>query len=186
LGDESVQWRFGGLLAGTDVEPEMTEMTGEKCEVEPIVDPIDRFLDSVGIDPSCRDDLASRMSFRDVAEGTILFRENSVRDDLLLVVSGRVALEMNVPGRGSVRILSLGDGDLVGWSAVLAKGVMTTSAVALAQTRLAVFSATEIKALCDRRPEIGYPLMRHIAQSLANRLVATRLQLLDLFGGRAT
>jgi CRP/FNR family transcriptional regulator, cyclic AMP receptor protein len=164
----------------------MAGMTGERCEVDPVVDPIDRFWDQIGVGPSCRDQLESRVKYRDVAAGTVLFRENSTSDELLLVLSGRVALEMNVPGRGGVRIISLGDGDLVGWSAVLAEGVMTTSAIALTQTRLAVFSATEIKAMCDRRPEIGYPLMRHIAQSLANRLVATRLQLLDLFGGRAT
>lgn len=160
-------------------------MTGEKCEVDPIVDPIDRFLDQVGINPSCRDELASRVSYRDVVAGTTLFRENSVRDELLLVVSGRVALDIHVPGRGNVRIISLGDGDLVGWSALLAAGVMTTSAITLAPTRLAVFSAAEINDLCDRRPEIGYPVMRHLAQSLANRLVATRMQLLDLFGDRA-
>jgi len=171
-------------LAVKKDESEMPEMTGEKCVVDPIVDPIDRFLDSVGIDVSCRDELASRVSYRDVAEGTILFRENTVRDELLLVVSGRVALEMNVPGRGNVRIISLADGDLVGWSALLAAGVMTTSAITLAPTRLAVFPAAEIRDLCDRRPEIGYPVMRHVARSLANRLVATRLQLLDLFGDR--
>lgn len=72
--------------------------------------------------------------------GDVLFRENAVAQDLMLLLSGSVALEMSVSGRGKVRLISLGPGDWVGWSALMSGGQMTTSAVALSTTEVAEFS----------------------------------------------
>lgn len=120
--------------------------------------------------------------WRGPAAGEILFRANVPSDFWLLVLRGRVTLEMLVPGRGKVPILTLGPGDIVGWSAVLGHEQMTTSAVATdEETEVVAFPAAEVHALCQRDPQVGYLLMRHLALSLADRLVATRLQLLDLY-----
>ena len=35
--------------------------------------------------------------------------------------------------------------------------------------------------ICDTFPSVGYHLMRRMAHSLSQRLLATRLQMLDLF-----
>jgi CRP-like cAMP-binding protein len=110
-----------------------------------------------------------------------LFREGAVNTRLMVVVHGRVALDMRVPGRGDVRILSLGPGDLVAWSALLGDGRMTTSAVALEATQVVALPAADVRAMCQADSELGYRLLERVAASLANRLVATRLQLLDLF-----
>ncbi len=117
--------------------------------------------------------------------GTLLFREGTINEQLMIIAIGRVALDMHVPGRGEVRILSLGPGDMVAWSALLGSGRMTTSAVALEDTQMVCVRAAEVKALCQSEAEIGYQLMANLAHTLANRLVATRLQLLDLFAENA-
>lgn len=62
---------------------------------------------------------------------------------------------------------------------------MTTSAIALQDTRLIAISGDEAIAICESDPTFGYNLMRQVAAALANRLVATRLQLLDLFAETA-
>jgi CRP/FNR family cyclic AMP-dependent transcriptional regulator len=125
--------------------------------------------------------LSSLASFCDYQAGQLIFRENAPADQLLLILVGSVALEISVPGRGKVRLISLGPGDWVGWSALMGGGRMTTSAIAVTDTVVARYSANELRQVCDQDHGIGYPMMKCVAESIANRLVATRLQLLDLF-----
>lgn len=113
--------------------------------------------------------------------GSRIFAEGSENHVLYLVCSGRVALDMNVPGRNAVRVLSLGPGDLLAWSALLGQGQMTTTATSLADTELIGADAQKLLQICEQRPEVGYPLMHRVALALSKRLVATRLQMLDLF-----
>lgn len=64
---------------------------------------------------------------------------------------------------------------------------MTATAITLSPTRVLAGSGQEIRSLCDADPVFGYEFMREMAAALSKRLVATRLQLLDLYdvsGGR--
>lgn len=127
------------------------------------------------------DRLAASATVCNFAAQSLLFREGTQNDFLMIVASGRIALQMHVPNRDDVRILSLGPGDMLAWSALLGGGRMTTSAIALEDTQVIAIPAAAVAALCESDPLVGYRLMRQVALSLANRLVATRLQLLDLF-----
>jgi CRP-like cAMP-binding protein len=113
--------------------------------------------------------------------GATIFREGDPNPFLYLIERGRVGLDMHVPGRGRVRILSVGAGEMLAWSAVLGRGVMTVSAEALEDTRAIAASGPQLLQICGANHELGYQLMQRMAGALAQRLVATRLQLLDLF-----
>lgn len=117
--------------------------------------------------------------------GTTIFREGSTDRRLYLLSSGRVALEMLVPGRASVRLLSLGPGDMLAWSALLGEGQMTATAIAVEDTDAVALAAERMLDLCDANPRVGYELMRRMSLALSKRLLATRLQLLDLFAAEA-
>jgi CRP-like cAMP-binding protein len=125
--------------------------------------------------------LAAESALQRISAGVVVFREGSKNDNLYLVHSGRVALEMNFPGRGAVRILTLGPGEMVGWSSLLDHGKMTASAVTVEDTEFVVAPAIRLKELSETNRDFGFHLMRQMAGALAKRLVATRLQLLDLF-----
>ena len=112
--------------------------------------------------------------------GRILFEERSQNKDLDLIWSGRVALDMQVPGHGNERVLSLGPGDLVAWSAVLDQGEMTASAVATEDTEVVALPADKLLAQCQADPQLGYEIMLRIARQLARRLLATRVHFLQL------
>jgi CRP-like cAMP-binding protein len=127
------------------------------------------------------DRLAASATVCSFPANTVVFREGMRNDFLMIILAGRIALEMHVPNRENVRILSLGPGDMLAWSALLSGGRMTTSAIALEDTQVIAISAVEAAAMCESDPQFGYHLMRQVALALANRLVATRLQLLDLF-----
>ncbi len=122
--------------------------------------------------------IAIREKFR---AGTRLFREGTTHPGFSVLISGHVVLEMHVPGRGDVRILSLGTGDILAWSALLAEARMTCTAVAVSDVELLTFRGPDLKSLCEADHEVGYHIMSRVAKSLSQRLLATRLQLLDLF-----
>jgi CRP/FNR family transcriptional regulator, cyclic AMP receptor protein len=143
---------------------------------------LERLAFSADLPVDVLSELAAVSLLQRFAAGEVLFREGSQSQVLYLVAAGRVALDMDVPGRGQTRVLSLGPGDMLGWSALIGQGLMTTSAVTLDDCELIAISGTKLVEICDRNPEIGYPLMRRTAVALSKRLLATRLQLLDLFG----
>ena len=113
--------------------------------------------------------------------GTTLFQENAVHHTFYLVVEGSVALDIHIPRRGSRRVLSVGRGEILAWSAILGQGVMTTSAITTVPTSVIAWPAQKLLALCQADHEIGFLVMQRIAQALSRRLTATRLQLLDMF-----
>jgi len=113
--------------------------------------------------------------------GRIIFNESEQHKRLHLIYQGIVTLEMRIPGHGLQKILSVGPGELLAWSALLADGIMTTSAIVAETVEAIDFDTDVLKELCERNHEVGYYLMRHVAIGLSKRLLATRLQLLDLF-----
>ncbi len=127
------------------------------------------------------DKLAAESTVEEFSAGSFVFREGGANSKLYLVRSGRLALEMGSPGSGAIRILTIGPGEMVGWSAMLGEGKMTASAVAVEDSELVAATADKLRELCENNHEFGYRLMRRMAWALSKRLVATRLQLLDLF-----
>ncbi len=125
--------------------------------------------------------LADASEPRSLGPRCSLFREGAENAELFLIRSGRVALEMNVLGRGVVRLITLGPGEMVGWSALLDQGKMTTSAITLEEVEAIAISGEKLRVLSEQNAEFGFQLMRRMARALATRLVATRLQMIDMF-----
>ena len=112
--------------------------------------------------------------------GAILFEEGAQIRDIYVIWSGRVALDVHVPEHGNIRILCLGPGDLVGCSTVLDQGEMTASAAAIEATETVALPADKLLAMCEKDNRLGYEMMRRMAQQLDRRLLATRLELLEI------
>lgn len=126
-------------------------------------------------------ELAAISKCVEFTSGTMIFSQDAENRDLFLLSSGRVGLDMYIPGRGAVRILTLSRGELLAWSALIGGGHMTATATALEPVRAIAIDGARLLDLCDSRHDIGYPVMKRLAWALSHRLVATRLQLLDLY-----
>jgi CRP-like cAMP-binding protein len=135
----------------------------------------------VGLPPHILVELAVLAARREFASGAVIFREGADCDELFLIDAGLVALDVQVPGRGPVRILTVGQGEMLGWSALLGSGLMTATATAIEPTKAFAIPGSKIRSLCERNHEAGYRIIWQTASALAQRLTATRLQLLDLF-----
>ncbi len=116
-----------------------------------------------------------------VPAGTAIFRENQRHERLYWIIDGVVTLEMIGSHAGSKAVLTVGSGDLLAWSAFLGNQRMTTTATASTEVRLIGFDSSELHQLCEQDHEIGYRFLHSLAEAISRRLVATRIQLLDLF-----
>ena len=118
--------------------------------------------------------------------GQVIFHEGDKEDFLYVVLEGRVAIEISVPGRGRMRILTVDAMDEVGWSAVTpVVRQRTAGARAVLPSRLVAFDASELRRACEEDHDFGYYVMRRLANLVAGRLLTTRLQLLDIFANPA-
>jgi CRP/FNR family cyclic AMP-dependent transcriptional regulator len=59
---------------------------------------------------------------------------------------------------------------------------MNARAICVTAAQLFVLDAEKLRTAFDEEPRIGYEVMRQVAAALARRLVATRMQLLDVYG----
>jgi CRP/FNR family cyclic AMP-dependent transcriptional regulator len=125
-------------------------------------------------------DMAMEVQF---ARDQIIFREGDECGLFYLLISGKVALEISAPGR-IVRVQTLGEGDELGWSSLLAGDGKQFQARSLEPVRALVFDGTRMRHACDEDPAFGYSLMLRMIKVVSRRLQATRLQLLDLYAPR--
>ncbi len=126
--------------------------------------------------------LASIAKPQDYPEQCVIVREGEPARAIYFVSAGIVSLEISAAGVGSKRIMTVGAGELLGWSAILDPVQWTATARTLQPTSVLRFEGESLRQLCQADPLFGYELMRRIALALSKRLNATRLQLLDVFG----
>jgi CRP-like cAMP-binding protein len=135
-----------------------------------------------GLVPEQQDRIAQIASRREWDAGTTVFREGD-RDSVLYVVEeGKVAIEIAVPGRGRVVILTVGPGEVFGWSSLFYQRPKTASARTVEPTKALALDASRLRELCDVDTRLGYLLTRRILEVVSERLKATRMQLLDIYG----
>ncbi|MCA9155961.1 MAG: cyclic nucleotide-binding domain-containing protein [Planctomycetales bacterium] len=130
------------------------------------------------------DALAGIGQARVFPDGAIIFRQGDPATQLYLVVDGQVALEICAAAVGCKRVLTVGAGELLGWSPVLEQGRLTATARALRAVKAIEFDGAKLLEVCERNPRLGYEFMRRVALALAKRLSATRLQLVDVYGSQ--
>jgi CRP/FNR family cyclic AMP-dependent transcriptional regulator len=119
---------------------------------------------------------------RAYADGERLMTENQRANTFFAIRHGTVALETYVPQRGAVTIETLHGGDILGWSWLFPPYRTMFDARALGVVRTVAFDAACLRGKCEQDPQLGYTLMQRFAAVMVERLQATRLRLLDVYG----
>ncbi len=126
--------------------------------------------------------IAAITTLKWIRAGETLFREGDKEDYCYIVIEGRVALDMFVPERGKVRFYTAEQYEIFGWSSVTPTIRQRTAGATAAIDSLVVrIDAPKLRELCDEDHDLGYAVMRRLANVVAARLLVTRLQLLDMF-----
>jgi CRP-like cAMP-binding protein len=118
--------------------------------------------------------------------GDRLIVEGEEANTLFLLRRGRIALEVHAPGRGPLVIETLAPGAAVGWSWLFPPYRWHLDARALEPVGVIAVDARCLRTKADADPAFGYILMQHLSEMMLDRLQATQLRLLDLYGDVAT
>ena len=102
--------------------------------------------------------------------GSFLFRE------------GKLALEIAAPGRGSIIVQTLGAGHVAGFSWLLEPHQWQFDGRVVEPVRAFALDGTCLRGKCAEDPRLGFELTQLFARLAIQRLQATRLQLLDVYG----
>jgi len=92
-----------------------------------------------------------------------------------------VALRIHSERRGPLIILTLGEGEILGWSWLFPPYQWKFSARALEDTRAFAADGKCLREKAERDHALGYELLKRFARVVEERLEATRLQLLNVY-----
>ncbi len=129
--------------------------------------------------------LAGCCGLHHVPHGDVVFREGGPADRAFVVRSGRVVLELHEPGRGSFSVGTVEPGEVLGWSWLHAPYRWRTDALAVGDSSLFAFDAACLRQKLEADPRLGYAVVLRMAELATERLHATRVQLIDLYGPRS-
>jgi len=118
------------------------------------------------------------------ATDQVVFHAGGIARVLLLIRSGDVALEVPAPGSGTRIVGTLHGGDALGWSWLFPPYRWAFDARALAPTEAITIDGEKLRQCAAGDHELGYQVVWRVAREMADRLQATRLQLLDVYGER--
>ncbi len=124
-------------------------------------------------------DCASHKVFHD---GDRILREGDPADTFYLIRRGAVAVEVHVPGKEPLVIETLNDGEILGWSWLIAPYRTQFDARAIGLVRVLSIDGRCLRGKCEEDIELGYELYRHFMPVIVSRLSSARLQMLDIYG----
>jgi CRP/FNR family transcriptional regulator, cyclic AMP receptor protein len=125
--------------------------------------------------------LAAIGEFMDYPTGSTVLQEGAPCRALGVVLKGRIALRLALPGAGERTIITVDDGDLFGWSALLPEPVATSTGVTLVPTSAVMFERERLVATLAADRDLAAAMYPRVLVAVARRLAATRLQLLDVY-----
>jgi CRP/FNR family cyclic AMP-dependent transcriptional regulator len=126
--------------------------------------------------------LASCATNVEFPAGRFLFREGAHASRCFLIRAGKVKLEIATLGRGPIIIETLGAGEVTGFSWLLEPHMYQFDGRAIEPVRAVALDGDGLRARCEQDPRLGFELMRRFARLATERLQATRLRLLDVYG----
>ena len=110
--------------------------------------------------------------------GATLFEEGSPANRFYLILTGQVELSSEMEDRNVIPIQTLGPGDDLGWSWLFPPYSMHFTARALESTTTIFFYGTRLREQCEQDHELGYQIMRRIAEVATQSLRATQQRLM--------
>jgi CRP/FNR family cyclic AMP-dependent transcriptional regulator len=113
--------------------------------------------------------------------GQRIFREGEEANQFYLLREGKLAIELFSAERGALTILTVGPGEVLGWSWLVPPYRWKFDAYALEPARVIALDGKCLREKAEKDHDLGYELLKRIAHVMEERLHATRLQLLNVY-----
>ena len=124
-------------------------------------------------------DLARPVTF---GSGVLLLREGSPADVAYFLTRGHVAIEIHAPNRGPMVVETIESGQVVGLSWVAPPYSYQFDARAIDAVEAVAVDTASLRAALAQHPLLGFLFLDRLSAVILERLQATRLRLLDLYG----
>ncbi len=111
--------------------------------------------------------------------GDILFKEGESADVFYVIREGSVTIDQHMLGRGVVSFLTLGAGDIAGWSWLIPPYKYQFDARVSNLTRAFALNGKCLREKCEGNPALGYTLLKQFSGAMVKRLHDTRMQLMN-------
>jgi CRP-like cAMP-binding protein len=116
------------------------------------------------------------------AEGEFLFEEGHEANQFWVIRRGRVAMQLQSPGRGAIVTDTMDEGEVVGWSWLVPPYRFFADGRAVTPVSATALDGACLRGKCEADPELGYQLLKRVTSVMYQRLQSTRIRLLDLYG----
>ena len=115
-------------------------------------------------------------------DSDLLMREGEAATTFYAIRRGEVAIELAAPAGPPLVIEKLHPGDVVGWSWLFEPYVNQFDVRALGDVGVISFDGACLRGKCEADHDLGFELMGRFADLICERLQATRIRLLDVYG----
>lgn len=114
--------------------------------------------------------------------GEYLFRAGGPADNFYVITRGMVGLELFSPGSGPHVLDTAGEGEVLDWPWLIPPHRWFFDGRSVEETSAVCLDADCLRGKCEADPRLGYDIVLRVAEEMSQRLQATRLRLLDLYG----
>lgn len=114
-----------------------------------------------------------------------LFHAGEKAESLFLIRQGMLAVEIFDARRGPISVQTLEGPCVLGWSWLVAPYKWCFDARALSPIRAIAVNADQLRKLCEQDHDLGFHLLKRCTTVFAERLRASRLQLMELYQGQS-
>ena len=114
--------------------------------------------------------------------GVLLFREGSAAEVAYMITGGHVAIEIHAPNRGPMVVETIGPGHVVGLSWAAPPFRYQFDARAIDDVEAVAVDAAGLRAALAEYPALGFLFLSRLTGVILERLQATRIRLLDIYG----
>ena len=135
----------------------------------------------IDLKPTQVERLVTIAGIREVPQGELLFHEGDREDYMYIILEGQVSLQSYVPSHGMLYIYTADPLDILGWSSMTpVVRQRTATGCALSPVKLLTFDSEALRRMCDEDHDLGYLIMKRLANLVASQYLVNRLALYDL------
>ena len=111
----------------------------------------------------------------------VIFSEGEQHPFIYILLEGEVLLESFIPGHGTLPIFTAESLDVIGWSSLTpVVRQKTSTARVMKRAVLLTFQADQLMKICETDCDLGFIIMRRLANIVASRMLNHRLHLMRL------
>ncbi|NND89921.1 MAG: Crp/Fnr family transcriptional regulator [Granulosicoccus sp.] len=123
--------------------------------------------------------LTSTASEIQAEQGDVLFQQGTNAQQFYVLRHGEIAVQVPAMLGPALRIQTLRENQLLGWSWLIPPYRWNFQALALEDSVLLKFDGSLILAHCEEDPKFGYELIKRFAGLMSERLDAARQKMMD-------